>query len=741
MASRVSDRSRQALRLIAEAGSLLFLLFFFLGGLRRDFLVPLDFNGDALEYLMQVKGTIENGWWWVHPRLSAPGVFKQVQFPSNPTVDQAIVWVVHLFTSEPGLVINLSWMIMVVLSGLVASRCLVILGISASVARATGLLFAFLPYALMRHINHFSLAIYLIPIPCTVALLVSTGRWTHVSTTGRWGLGIGCALVGLNYPYYAFFASFLILAASLLVLVSDRNIRDASTGVLMLGVVCLATAVNLSPTYYSWLEEGQPTSIPMKRPEEAEVYGLKIRQLVSPIPEHSFPWLQEWGILESNVRYPLENENTSARLGLIGSVGFIALLTGVFVPRIIAFVSDGLLFLTAARLTLASVLLGTIGGFGSLFNLLFLPDIRAYNRIAPFIAFFSLAAVALMTEKLFTDSAASKARHVISAGAIAMVLLVGVIDEAQTAAQLNRSHPPLRDEWFSLSAFVNALEDRLPNGAMVFQMPAVTFLNEVGRERMRMFDHIKMYIPSNRLHWSYPAISDDVVRWQQRVSRLPTSILASALLREHFTALVIDRNGYMDRGASLLWELGVSADSSAILVANERYIALDLRLVKTLPVDPERLPRMGEAPGPATLGLPRCVGDTPRNLEWIGVTAIPFNQPHVDVPLSGDFFVTGWAVDGRARSVAGDVDIVVGDMAYPAFYGIERADVAEALKVPAYRLSGYTARLMGADIGTGLQPLSVRILANDRSCYYQGQRIWIEAEAAPSIAIDNERME
>src|SRR5438093_11750521 len=126
---------------------------------------------------MQVKGTIDNGWWWVHPRLSAPGVFAQVQYPSNTTVDQAIVWIVHLFTRDVGLCINVSWMIMVVLSALVASRCLALLGVPRRVAIATGPLFALSPYALFRNIDHFSLATYLVPIPCAVALLIASRRF------------------------------------------------------------------------------------------------------------------------------------------------------------------------------------------------------------------------------------------------------------------------------------------------------------------------------------------------------------------------------------------------------------------------------------------------------------------------------------------------------------------------------------------------------------------------------------
>ena len=66
-------------------------------------------------------------------------------------------------------------------------------------------------------------------------------------------------------------------------------------------------------------------------------------------------------------------------------------------------------------------------------------------------------------------------------------------------------------------------------------------------------------------------------------------------------------------------------------------------------------------------------------LEWVGDTSMPFAGPHVHVPPAGDFSVTGWAVDRASTSLAGDIDVVVGDTAFPAFYGIERPDVAASL--------------------------------------------------------------
>ena len=314
-----------------------------------------------------------------------------------------------------------------------------------------------------------------------------------------------------------------------------------------------------------------------------------------------------------------------------------------------------------------------------------------------------------------------------AAGTFALVFFIGLYDEGQAAAPLNSIHDAIRTEWTALSTFVHALEGRLPAGAMVFQLPAVHFLNETGREQMGQFDHIKLYLPSRLLRWSYPAISDEVVRWQQRVSRLPPRLLSTALAREGFAAILIDRNGYADRGQSILSDLGVSASSDAVLVENTRYIAVDLRLVRKEDVPANRLPRLEETPTGATRGVAQCADTTPVILEWVGEASTPFGRSPIRVPSAGEFSVTGWAVDQGNQGLAGDVDILIGDKALPAFYGIERSDVAAHLGSPAYGLSGFTARIKGTDLGSDLHLLSIRILASDRSCYYQGPMAWIEA--------------
>jgi phosphoglycerol transferase len=711
------------LSLAAEACAVFAVLFVALEGWRRDFRTPLFFGYDALEYLMQVKGTIENGWWWTHPRLGAPGVFDQLLYPSSPTVDQSIVWMVQLVSSEPGLVINVSWMVMVVLSALIASRCMSLLGVSRPIAIASGLLFALSPYALYRHIDHFSLAIYLAPIPCTVALLIATQRMASLSRGAYWMLLGGSALLGLNYPYYAFFGCFLILVSSLIAL-AERDARWR-TGMTFVGVICLATLVNLTPSLYAWSQQGKPTSIPEKRAAEAEQYGLTIRHLISPVFDHTFPPFRRWNDLEGEARYQLPNENKNSRLGVVGAVGFLALLGGFFAPRLASVVSDGPLFLNAARLTLAALLLATVGGLGSVFNLLISPEIRAYTRITPFIAFFSVLAVAQIAQKLLATTNRKSASW--ATIGLPIVLVMGLYDQTHALTPLNRDHSFIRQEWTSLTTFVHSLEDRLPPaGGRIFQLPGSSFLSETGRERMLPMDHIKPYLVSKRTHWSYPALDDAIVRWQQQVSRLPAPALAAALVHHGFHAVLVDRNGYADSGRSVLDELGVSDSPDAILSESDRYVAVDLSRVRKTDVALHRLPVVGAEPKAASNRAPNCHATSAHNLEWVAGSS-RLDGPPIVVPRSGEFTVVGWAVDQRNESLAGDVDVVVDDKVVPAFYGIDRADVSRYLGSPAYQASGFTAKLAGAEIGPGVRMLSIRILSADRRCYYQGQSVAIIA--------------
>lgn len=716
----VRSRLPQAWRVtwaVCQAGLVLAILYVALGGWRRDFHVPLQYSEDALEYLMQAQGTIQNGWWWTHPNLGAPGVFQQLSYPSNTNVDQAIVWAVRLLTTEPGLNLNVSWMLMVALSSLVMTGCLRIVGISRATAALAGVLYALLPYALSRNIQHFSLAIYLVPIPCAGALAVASGR-VALSARRQLGLVGGCVLVGLDYTYYAFFAVFVLLVATVIAAVRDRQSRAWRHGLLFVTAVGVATALNLAPSLRLWAVDGKPLVIPAKTTAESELYGLKIRQLVSPVPDHPFPPFARWETLERRAAFPSETENTSSRLGLLASIGFVILLGTLVVPGARLRTKDPELVAAAAGLTLALILLGTIGGFGSLFSLLISPEIRAYNRICPFIAFFAWVAVATWLD------AVRPRRRPWRAVLVFAVLMFGIWDQVGALAPLNRAYGATRTEWTTIEAFARALEHQMPPGTMVFQLPLTTYLNDSGEGRMRTYDEIKPYLVSPTLHWSYPALDNAVVRWQHAVARLPPRVMAHALRDAGFRAIVIDRAGYADGGESLVAALTQPGQAAPVLAEAPGYVALDVARVASSADEIARLPVWTPAFDPASAGLPPCASSLTAHIDSVGPLKAPASGP-LTVERASTYMVRGWAVDDARQALAGDVDLAVDGRLRATFYGVNRPDIAQRAALPTYRYSGVLAAVPASDLPPGPHELALRIVSSDRGCMSEVARLTV----------------
>jgi phosphoglycerol transferase len=194
-------------------------------------------------------------------------------------------------------------------------------------------------------------------------------------------------------------------------------------------------------------------AIPAKMPAESEVYGLKIRQLISPLRESTLNPFRAWAEKEGKAAFPLETENVSSRLGLVASLGFLGLLGTVFIAGR-RFGDQGHLLLAGGQLSIAGVFLGTIGGLGSLFALLISPDIRAWNRVSPFLMFFALAGVGVAADAIVRR--AGKRLGIRAAGVIvgAGICTIGLYDQLHAFKPLNQSHATFRGEFLDVEATV-----------------------------------------------------------------------------------------------------------------------------------------------------------------------------------------------------------------------------------------------------------------------------------------------
>jgi hypothetical protein len=92
----------------------------------------------------------------------------------------------------------------------------------------------------------------------------------------------------------------------------------------------------------------------------------------------------------------------------------------------------------------------------------------------------------------------------------------------------------------------------------------------------------------------------------------------------------------------------------------------------------------------------------------------------VVIPEEGSAMkLTGWAVDAENESVAGGVYVDIDGKLFPAFYGVERQDVADSYGIPSYRYSGFERAIPLSEIGAGAHELSVIVLSADKTKYYQ----------------------
>jgi phosphoglycerol transferase len=351
---------------------LLVLLFVWLGlgGTGRDFGIPVFFLGDALFYLVQSKTTLDHGWWWWNPSIGVPTGYHALVFAQNTNIDQGIVRLVGLFTRDVGLAVNVAWMLMLAVSAATARWCLRQLGISRLGSAVAGVLFAVSPFAFYRNISHFNLVTYLVPFGATAALLLASAPHDRAWKLPRRGVLLaGCVLLGLNYVYYPFFASILILVGALIGFARTRMTGPLTAGGLCLAAIVLATALNLIPNGVAWHEFGQPRGV-QHGADESETFGLKIRHLISPVMHHWFPPFQSWYAREVQISYPADNENGLTRLGLVATVGFLGLLGTLIVPAGREQGEGHGMVRAAAALTAAAVLVATVGGFSSVFSLL-----------------------------------------------------------------------------------------------------------------------------------------------------------------------------------------------------------------------------------------------------------------------------------------------------------------------------------------------------------------------------------
>jgi hypothetical protein len=81
--------------------------------------------------------------------------------------------------------------------------------------------------------------------------------------------------------------------------------------------------------------------------------------------------------------------------------------------------------------------------------------------------------------------------------------------------------------------------------------------------------------------------------------------------------------------------------------------------------------------------------------------------------------IGGFAVDAVKGDAAAGVIVMIDGKPFVTTYGGERPDIAKALNNPKYLKSQFYVEIPSAAIGAGLRELKLRVVASDKSGYYQ----------------------
>lgn len=578
---------KEAAAYLAAAVGSLAAATFTLGLSGADLRVPFAYDADALATSAQIKNLIENGGLATNPSIGMPDGASFFDFPGADGVHVAVLRLVASFTRDYGLAMNLFYLLGFVLVAVASVAALRALKVSRVPAVAISVLYAALPYHFWRGEWHLFLSAYwAVPLAVLVfvwlareePLLFQPGSWRPRLRDTRTLAALGiCLVLGESGIYYAFFTAFLLLVAGVYATVRRSDPRRLVAAAALVIAVCVSLAVGLVPSMIEGAKAGPNPEAAKRWPGETEVYSLRIPQLVLPVTGHR---IRQLDVVKARYHEVLQvltpaadNENDSSALGLIFAAGFLALIAAAVWPHPSQHDTD---VGTLAVLNLAAVLFATVAGFDLLFAMFVTPQLRAYNRISVFVAFFAAAFVAIVLER-FRDryASAGAARVAFVAGCVLLVAL-GVFDQSSLAY---RGHYDATEAAFAAdAAFVSRVEAELPNDAMVFQLPYMPYPESPPVEQLNDYEHLRAYLHSTHTRWSYGAMKGrNTDLWQRRVAGLPTAEFLTEIEAAGFDGVWVDTRGYADKGARVVGQIERETGTDALESDDGRVAFIPLR--------------------------------------------------------------------------------------------------------------------------------------------------------------------
>ena len=539
---------------------------------RMPMRLPFDTRSDATLISSMVKTIEERGWYLHQPRLGAPFGQQFYDFPHGGETFQLVgIKVLVKVTGDWGLAMNLFFLIGFGVLAAVTFACLRMLRFGPVIAAVGSLIYTFLPYHFTHSEMHLWRSTYF-TAPLAALLLVWATSWRERFLVDAGHTGRGTLRANLRWPRVAAAATMAVVIAgsetmttgfTMVLLASGAAVaairwreplRLVVAGALI-AVMALTFVVLSYPTLNYYRVHGTNDVAARRLVTESELYGLKFTRLVLPQGGHRSDALADFGAKaqdESVVR----SEGGQA-LGFIGTAGFLGALYGAVGgrrrrterPDVTPGWDRSALREQATLFTVLAFLFGTIGGGAVLLAMVGFAQIRVWDRILLIIAFFAMVVVAMWAERLaaWLPTRTPRARPLLAMAAVA-VLAFGLWDGIPP---IRKTYPAIEAQHASDRAFVGAIEDRMPDGTAIFQLPVIPFPETETPGRMLDYDPLRGYLADDgSLEWSYGSIKGrPAAEWQLYLrDRVGPVGALPGLLGLGFDGIWLDTYGYTDGG-------------------------------------------------------------------------------------------------------------------------------------------------------------------------------------------------
>jgi hypothetical protein len=567
--------------------------------------VPIYEDGsDARAISSQLKTIDETGWWVHNPKLGWPYGQFHADFPSGGESLQLLVLKVLMWlTPGYGQTINLYY-----LGGfgvLAAVTFLVIrhLGFAFGIAFVFAIAYTFLPYHFAHAQDHLHRSAYFsAPLGGLLLLWALSWRTRFLSDPDpppgvRWRSNLRrgpilaaiaiAVVVGVTETMATAFTMALLGASAIVAVVRWREPQRLLVAGALIVVLAGSFFVVSLPSIVRIAQEGKNPVAGVRDIANSESYSIKISRLLFPGGSHRF---QAWGNLGNRVQVastlPTDGGQYIGVLGVVGFVGGLILLLTRGLrgpPRRDPRPPDDREALEdhAALLMTLCLLLGTVAGFSTILGLLGFAQVRTWDRIVMFIALFAFLLCAIWFERLGERIRARLRRSTPVLALLAAAVLAFVLWD--TLPTIPRDYPALTASWVSDQRFVSAIDDRMPTGAGIFQLPIVPYPETRSQFYERDYDLFRGYLHDDgSLNWSYGAVKGrPKADWQLQLrDRIDPVSALPALLGIGYDGLWVDSYAYVDKGARIRAKLQQKLGAEPLQSENGRLLFWDLRPYK-----------------------------------------------------------------------------------------------------------------------------------------------------------------